>query len=256
MKKSQRIFIGIDVSKKKLDYCIVADPVSKKHVFGIVSNDEKGIKKLIDLVFQINNEKYEVLYCFENTGVYSMPLCYWLQDAGAAYWVEAALQIKRAKGISRGKNDKADARDITFYAMTHFHLYQPNELPEKCFIELRLLLAEREKLIKSISAFRSTKENETFLPKDVLKRVLAHNKKTLAGLQAQLAAIEKMMKEIINANESIREQEKLLKSIPGVGDQTAITLIVATQGFTRLKIGGSSHVIAVSLLLSIVPVQV
>lgn len=235
MKKSQKIFIGIDVSKSKLDYCIVTDPTSNKHDFGIVSNDEKGIKKLMGTVAAINKQNDDVLYCFENTGVYSMPLCYWLQAGNFPYWIEAALQIKRAKGISRGKSDKADSKEIAFYAITHLHLYKPTQLPEKCFIELKLLLAEREKLIKSIRAFMTTGENKTFLPAEVLKKVLAHNKKTLTVLKKQLIAIEKLIKEIINNNETIREQEKLLLSIPGVGNQTAINLIVTTHGFTRFK---------------------
>ena len=85
MKKNYQIFIGIDVSKSKLDYCIVTDPTAAKHQFGIVSNNEKGIKQLITLVKKINGHSLDALYCLENTGVYSMPLCYWLQAAKENY---------------------------------------------------------------------------------------------------------------------------------------------------------------------------
>ena len=235
MKKNYQIFIGIDVSKSKLDYCIVTDPTATKHQFGIVSNNEKGIKQLIALVKKINVDSLHALYCLENTGVYSMPLCYWLQALEQNYWTEDALQIKRAKGITRGKNDKADSKDIAFYAISHLHLYEPSLLPENDFLELKLLLAEREKLVKAIGAFNRTIENKSFLPKEVLKSVLAHNKKTVEGLQKQLVAIEKLLQGLVKSNPVFKQQQDLLMSIPGVGMQTTCNLIAVTNAFTSFK---------------------
>ncbi len=235
MKKNYQIFIGIDVSKSKLDYCIVTDPTATKHQFGIVSNNEKGIKQLITLVKKVNVDSLDALYCLENTGVYSMPLCYWLQAAEENYWTEDALQIKRAKGITRGKNDKADSKDIAFYAISHLHLYEPSLLPENDFLELKLILAEREKLVKAIGAFKRTNENKDFLPKEILKSVLAHNKKTVQGLQKQLIAIEKLLQDLINKNPVFKQQQELLMSIPGVGMQTTCNLIAVTNAFTSFK---------------------
>ena len=57
----------IDVSKEKLDYCIVTDTISKQHLFGIVSNNQKGIKQLITTVTKLNKNKFELLFCLENT---------------------------------------------------------------------------------------------------------------------------------------------------------------------------------------------
>ena len=235
MKKNYQIFIGIDVSKSKLDYCIVTDPTTTKHQFGIVPNNEKGIKQLIALVKKINVDSLHALYCLENTGVYSMPLCYWLQASEQNYWTEDALQIKRAKGITRGKNDKADSKDIAFYAISHLHLYEPSLLPENDFLELKLILTEREKLVKAIGAFTRTNENKSFLPKEVLKSVLAHNKKTVEGLQKQLVAIEKLLQNLIKSNPVFKQQQELLMSIPGVGMQTTCNLIAVTNAFTSFK---------------------
>ena len=235
MKKNYQIFIGIDVSKSKLDYCIVTDPTATKHQFGIVPNNEKGIKQLIALVKKINVDSLHALYCLENTGVYSMPLCYWLQASEQNYWTEDALQIKRAKGITRGKNDKADSKDIAFYAISHLHLYEPSLLPENDFLELKLILTEREKLVKAIGAFTRTNENKSFLPKEVLKSVLAHNKKTVEGLQKQLVAIEKLLQNLVKSNPVFKQQQELLMSIPGVGMQTTCNLIAVTNAFTSFK---------------------
>jgi transposase len=235
MKKNYQIFIGIDVSKDKLDYCIVTDATATKHQFGIVTNNEKGIKQLIALVQKINTNSSDTLYCLENTGIYSMPLCYWLQASGENYWVEDALQIKRSSGINRGKNDKADAKLIALYAIAHIHLYTPALLPENDFLELKLLLAEREKLVKAINSFKATNENKGFLPEGILKTVLAHNKKTTEGLQKQLNAIEKLIQQLIDSNATFKTQQKLLMSITGIGVQTAAYMIAVTNGFTSFK---------------------
>ena len=80
-----QIFIGIGLTKSKLDNCIVTDTTATKHQFGIVLNNEKGIKQLIALVKKINSDSLDALYCLEKTGVYSMPLCYWLQAAKENY---------------------------------------------------------------------------------------------------------------------------------------------------------------------------
>jgi transposase len=235
MKKNYQIFVGIDVSKDKLDYCIVTDATSSQHQYGIVSNNQKGIKQLIAIVRKKKVADSAILFCLENTGVYSMPLCYWLQASTLDYWVVASLEIKRSKGISRGKTDKADAKDITFYAISHLHQLKLSTLPENDFIELRLLLTEREKIVKAINTFNATKENEYFLPKAVLKRILKHNRATIKFLQQQLKVIEKLIDLLIQNNPAFKQQDELLQSIPGIGKQSSVAFIAYTQAFTLFK---------------------
>ena len=50
MKRNYQAFIGIDVCENKPGYCIVADLVFTKIQFGIVTNNEEGIKQLIAFV--------------------------------------------------------------------------------------------------------------------------------------------------------------------------------------------------------------
>ncbi|MEJ7674924.1 MAG: transposase [Chitinophagaceae bacterium] len=119
MKKHQ-IFVGIDVSKSKFDYCIVTDISSQKHEFGVAANNQKAIRKFISGLRKKCKDASGILFCMENTGVYSMPLCYELQSAGADYWVASGLEIKRSRGIIRGKSDKTDALCIAMYSVSHF----------------------------------------------------------------------------------------------------------------------------------------
>jgi len=235
MQKDYQIFIGIDVSKDKLDYCIVNSNFQNPQQFGVVANQAKAISKFIQTIRKNFQRESKILFCLENTGIYSMPVCYWLQAAGFDYWVVSALEIKRSKGISRGKTDRTDAKDIAYYAITHLHQIKLSHLPTNDFIELRLLLAEREKIVKSIGAFNTTKENKNFLPKENLKTILKHNQVTLSFLQKQLKEIEKLIDKLVQNNETFKQQNELLQSIPGIGKQTSVTFIAYTQAFTLFK---------------------
>ena len=144
MKKNYQILVGIDVSKAKLDYCIIDAPDYNRFEFGVITNNEKGIKQLINLLQKNDTANQSILFCLENTGVYSMPICYWLQANNFDYWVVSSLEVKKSKGISRGKTDKADAKDIALYSLNHLHHVKLSSMPEKIFIELRLLLSKEK----------------------------------------------------------------------------------------------------------------
>ena len=233
--KKFKLVIGIDISKAKLDVCIIEDPTSKQYKYFIVSNDKKGIASILKEVKKYKIDLSDCIFCFENTGVYTMHLCTELESKNHLYAMVPAIEIKRAKGLVRGKSDKADSRDIAMYAITHAHKLNLTSLPEADLIKLRLLLTEREKLMKSIAVFDSTNENESFIDKNILKVVLAHNKKTLTFLKKQLSELEKSIQSIIHSNEKIKTQFELAKSVPGVGAQTAINLIVTTRCFSAFK---------------------
>ena len=235
MKKNYQVFIGIDVSKNKLDFCILeqADVIKKKS--GIIANTQTGIRQLFTLLKKKGIELQSVLFCLENTGVYSMPLCYWLQAKGFDYWVVPALEIKKSKGIRRGKSDKADAADIAQYALTHLHCVRLSTLPENDFIELRLLLTQREKTLRATALFNSTLEAVGFVPAAALKDTLKQSKTAIAFLQRQLKAVDKLIDDLVKKNETFKRQNELLQSIPGVGKQTSVTLIAYTQAFTLFK---------------------
>ena len=66
-------FIGVDVSKKKLDICVMCDSkvVSEEQV----SNHQQAITKLInELKRELNMTNENCLICAEHTGQYTYPL--------------------------------------------------------------------------------------------------------------------------------------------------------------------------------------
>ena len=65
----------------------------------------------------------EMLFVFENTGIYSSLLSLVLSENDFDYAQVPALEIKRSLGITRGKSDKVDAREIAV-SYTHLDVYK------------------------------------------------------------------------------------------------------------------------------------
>lgn len=229
--KKYLFFVGIDVSKMKLDVTFLDKPLEKKPYHFVVSNDSKGIKVIIKELSKRKVDMESVLISFEDTGVYSLPLGCYLSQNKLDYWMIPAIEIKRSKGISRGKNDKNDSRDIAFYTMTNIHKLRLSKIPEISLIELKLLFAEREKLMKSLRILDSTKEGIGYIPKEAMRNVLKINAKVINQIKKAISKIECEMKRIISENEQLKIQNDLIQSIPGVGPQTALYLILVTKAF-------------------------
>jgi len=224
-------YVGIDVSKLTLDVTILyeCEHTTKTEYYRI-----ENTKKSIELFVKKKLGNYtldKMLFCFEDTGIYSLPLSYYLNDSKLSYWRVPAMEIKRGKGITRGKSDKVDSKDIAFYAYTHVHKFRPSIMPVKSIQQLRILFTEREKLLKSIGSFEKTSENKDFVSKEVFGVVASVNRTLMNQFERALKHIEEKMLEIIETEEKLNQQYKLITSIPGIGMKTAIYLIIATKGF-------------------------
>ena len=116
MKKIFDYYIGIDVSKLTLDVTVlyeIENITETKHYK--IENNEKSIAQFVKNKLGKYDLK-QLLFCFEDAGIYSMPLSYYFNDNELTYWQVPSVEIKRSKGISRGKDDKIDSKDIAFYA--------------------------------------------------------------------------------------------------------------------------------------------
>jgi transposase len=224
-------YIGIDVSKLTLDISILCcDSNHTNTVHYKIENNKKSISQFVKKKLG-QYELSQILFCFEDTGIYSFPLSYYLNDNKLSYWKVPSLEIKRSKGISRGKDDKTDSKDIAFYAYTHLYKFRPSSIPSKSILQLKLLFAEREKVMKSLSSFEKTSENKGFMPKDVFDVVVSANQSVINKLKQVLKSIEEKMLAIIKSESTLYQQYKLITSIQGIGKQTAMYLIIATKGF-------------------------
>ena len=235
MKKRFDYYIGIDISKLTLDVCILQECENgTTTVHYKIENSEKSIVQFVKNKLGKYDLK-QMLFCFEDTGIYSMPLAYYLHDNELIYWQVPSVEIKRSKGIARGKDDKIDSKEIAFYAFTHTYKLRPGKVSAQSIRQLRLLFTEREKVLKALALFERTSENKIFLSKEVFNAVASVNKPVINQLKKTLKCIEEKMLSIIAMEEKLNQQNKLVTSIPGVGMQTAIYLLVATKGFNAFE---------------------
>ncbi len=233
MKKFE-FFLGIDISKNTLDYCLLDDQC-KVLEKGKVNNEPVSLSKFF---LKFENEyccKTTLLIVFENTGIYSKPVARFLNENKWCYSEVSALEIKRSKGVSRGKSDRVDAHQIAQYGFRNLDKIMLCTEPELIHQQLKILNTEREKMLSAIGSFSRTSEAEEFLGKEVFKVVKTHNRQTLSALRKQLKQLEDKISELLRSNEDLKKKQELLKTIPGIAEVGSLYLLLATKGFTRFK---------------------
>ncbi len=232
--KNYLFHVGIDISKLKLDVNLLNSQSLKSEHF-VIDNNPKSIKDFIKLMIKRKIDVNQILFCCENTGVYTNHLSYNLLSLELDLWIVPAIEIKRSKGISRGKNDKTDAKDISYYSFRNIDKLRLYKLAEIDIQKLKMLYTEREKVLKSLLLLETTKENSEFVNKEVFKEVSTINRALITSIKKTIHKIETRIKEIIKSNQELNKQYTLIKSIPGIGEQTSLYFIIATKGFSAFK---------------------
>lgn len=224
--------IGIDVSKLTLDVCLHCTKCQKSF-----ENTFEGIVALVDWALQTSTvEKNTVLFVFEHTGLYTHKLIQYLSEQGVLFSVVPGLEIKRSLGITRGKDDKADAKRIALYGYRIREELQPYQMPSDALMSLKRLLSMRRKLVAQRAGHITTlAEQQRVLDKQVEKVLFQAQQQIINTLELQIANIEKQLDRIIKQDPQLQKLYQLLISIKGIGPVTARFLIVYTLGFTAFQ---------------------
>lgn len=214
-------YAGIDVSKKTFDVAIEQDGRFHHHQF---MNDEKGFKAFISIL----PDGYQCV--MEATGVYYLRLATFLYEQEIKVSVVNPLVIKRFSQmqLNRAKTDKADAKMICRYAQmqepgtwkpetAHVLELKQNQAAIENFISIKT------SLINQLEAFKHSTIRNSLLEKSI-KCMLVKTAKEIKNL-------EQRMQQIVEENYT--EMFNQLKSIPGIGNKTAILLIAITDGFKK-----------------------
>lgn len=219
MDKSKTIF-GIDISKNTFD---VMDSNGKHSQF---ENNSKGFPKFLKLLSASS-------HCvMEATGYYHYQLAHYLVENKIKVSVENPLSIKRfiQMKLLRIKTDKSDAKMICEYGQERelqpWVGYTKNQM--ECFQLIRLL----DTYTKQSTAYKNKVQAEQTLgnpSKDVVKSL----ERNLKHLKKESEIIERILIKLVK--EDYQEMLTHLLSIPSIGEKTAISLLVVTDGFTRFE---------------------
>lgn len=231
--KNYDLYIGVDVSKKKLDMVGIDDENQEQVRHQVILNDKKSIRTYFKSI--LKKEQNKVIVGFENTGVYGTLLAIELNELEIDFIQLPSLEVSRSRGISRGKSDKIDALQIAQYLLSHRFKLKCSTIKENDLSKLQVLYSQREKIVKSISQYQRNFESTDYLPKEMLEDMIKTTKSILKNLNKNLKLIEKKITEIILGNKAIDQNFKLIISIPGIGKQTAIYLIIVTHNFTSFN---------------------
>ncbi|MCW3789568.1 IS110 family transposase [Plebeiibacterium sediminum] len=232
--KNYNVFIGIDVSKETLDIIGINDESEILLNHQIISNKVSSIKSFFKKA-SVNFIKDQMLVTYEDTGIYSNHLDKVFSLLKINYCKVSALEIKKSKGLQRGKSDKDDAKAIAYYALSHKNKMRLSEPLENNILHLRVLYSQREKIITAIQTFNSNKELDDFIPKSIIKDLAKTQNSIINNLKKNLKTIDDQINKIIHNNTLITIYYDLINTIPGIGTQTAVYLIIATRAFTRFS---------------------
>lgn len=236
----KKLFVGIDFSKEKVDVAIIsADGLSEtaQRVFNAFSNTPSGHRQLVKWVGQNSNgaDPSSWIFCGENTGDYSKPLCNYLYGKGHDMWLENAKSIKDASGIRRLKSDRADASMIAEYAMRNHDKAVVYEPLSESLSQLRELYLYRQMVIRHKCSFEVRRsEKRATMEKSPAKRAIAQSGRHIVSeLNNEIAKIDKRIASLIDSSEELAEVFKVVTSVPGIGIQNAVCLMVYTDNFRK-----------------------
>ena len=231
-------FIGIDISKDYIDCALLNENLSGSTKCKVFKNSLNGFESMEEWILKEVGDLKRCLFCMEHTGTYGLLLFAWLSQKEIDYCVEPGLKIKRSLGITRGKNDKVDARRIADYAITNKAKLKLFSFPSEEIVQVKQLLTYREQLVRNRTTYKNSikphKQYEQltgkdFVTKDIIALIKEHNKR-----------IRQVEKEIIRALETDQQLIKnfnLAISVKGIGLVIAAFMLVSSNNFSGFEDG-------------------
>ncbi|HEY7364873.1 MAG TPA: IS110 family transposase [Methylomirabilota bacterium] len=204
------LFVGTDVARDRLD--VHVRPSGDRFT---LANEEAGHRELITRLQRLAPG----LIVLEATGGYETTVTAGLASAGLPVVVANPRQI-RDFARATGKLAKTDALDAEAIARFAEGVQPPvRPLPTAQAQALGELIARRRQLLDMLLAEQN--RHGQVGDRRLRQQIAAH----ITWLRQALAAADRDLDDSIRSSPVWREKDDLLRSVPGVGDVTAQTLI-------------------------------
>lgn len=223
-------FIGCDVSKDTLDFAIHErgrDYRTFEHIR--VPNSTEGFQAMRKWLRSFKIKITDAVIAMEHTGSYSTALAEWCSKKKITFVFVHPLDVKNYGAKGRNKTDKADSQFIADYVYTMREKLRPSEPEAPAIKRLRQLRNERQMAVRARTAYINL--SKSFSGEANTKRI----EKMVATFNAQVKLIEAEIKKVIESDQEIHRNYRLLVSIPGIGLVNAVMTIIATCNFTRFQ---------------------
>jgi transposase len=231
-------FIGIDISKDVIDCALLnvdhpesfKDKNFKNCLSGFESMEEWMLKNKVDLK--------KSLFCMEHTGTYGLLLFAWLSQNEIDYCVEPALKIKRSLGMTRGKNDKIDARRIADYALTNRAKLKLFSFPLDEILQIKQLLTYREQQVRIRTSLKNSLLSHKQYEEITRNNFISQNiKNQIDEYDKRIEEIENEIIVTIESDQNLKKNFDLVTSVKGIGLVIAALMLVTTNNFSGFDDG-------------------
>jgi transposase len=206
----EAIFVGIDVSKDRLDVHVRPS----REAFA-VPRDGKGLEELIDRLRALEPQ----LIAIEATGGFETIAAAAIAGAALPLAIVNPAQVRHfAQAVGkRAKTDPLDAAVIAHFAEAVKPPVRP--VPDAQARLLADLVARRRQIIAMIVAERQREKRAAMAR--VRKGILRH----VRMLEKELLDVDEDIGELVRGSPAWREKEDLLITVPGVGNTLARTFL-------------------------------
>jgi transposase len=219
MTKTNITTAGIDTSKLKLDIAVHGRTERWQ-----VANALPGWRALVANLAKAGVTRVGI----EATGGYERGVVEHLRAAGLTVLVLQPMQVK-AFGRVHLRRAKNDALDAVLIAACTATLDQPRIAPDPRLAELAGYLTFLEQLEEDIARFKTRLEH---VDEPGLRNLVNSDIKRLkARKAAQIRDIAKRLR----AHDDLAERLDLVLSVPGIGERTALALIVRMPELGRIS---------------------
>jgi len=210
---SDQSFVGIDVSKDKLDVHVRPSDHSRSFVY-----NEEGLEQLISAL-QIVQPRIETIIV-EATGGYERRLVAVLVAEQLPVVVVNPQRVRYfAKATGQlAKTDAIDAAVLSMFGLTLRP--QARELPDQSLEDLRDLLARRRQIVAMITAEKN--RLTTAVRKSIRREIQDH----IHWLTKRLKSTDDELNRNIQASSVWKAKDDLLQGVPGIGPVSATSLLI------------------------------
>lgn len=213
-------YVGIDVAKATLDVALGSDGEVVQ-----VENSEAGIARLLERL----GELAPTLVVLEATGGYESVVAGAIVGRGTPVAVVNPRQVRdfaKATGVL-AKTDRIDARVLARFAEAVRP--EPRPLPTAEAKELDEYLGRRRQLVDMLTM---EKNRQSIATTERMKKSL---KKHIDWLEEALRRANDDIDKAIRNSPAWREQEDLLRSVPGIGPVSARTMLAELPELGQLN---------------------
>jgi transposase len=216
---STEVFVGIDVSKDHLDIGVYPNGRTWQ-----VTHDETGSQQVLKELLRLKPQ----LIVLEASGGFETALAIELSEAGLPAVVVNPRQVRdfaKAHGIL-AKTDRIDAQVLARFGETIRPELRP--LPDEAQRELEGLMVRRRQLVTMMTAEKNRLPRAS---KEVIRGIQQH----LQWLKKQLARVDEEIGRRIQHNDVWKRDEKVLRSVPGVGPGVSRSLLAGLPELGKIN---------------------